>query len=433
MFVNSGTGNLLYAHEGDQSLPLGSGNNTANPSAERSLMRRSSDDESSDEHSEDESSNEHSDEEFDAADVAFRCSYASFKPEQKWRLPSGRTVEDVLHGAYNPKGPSSVSTSIRSWVLDLSNPKIQALFVQEEWNAIKAEVPPLPDIDPLFANSFTRFAGIQTIEQLRHVVETTSYMDGGIKYHYDLEWVDSLVRRYLILLEQQTLTVPERSERWYDTMIWAPILDMCYISIPNVILDRSELICQSYMLRKNRNRTDVSSRVKCGPRLDGILRDSQVRSHEFCAIESAPAQPGGTISTKALNDKAKLLKVQRDMLNRQAIEANHERRVVQKLQVFGISTAGLTMQVSRMFHPKGYVSLLMVHEPHTIPHDVRQLPQFLVLLAAVVRTKLAIERSIEVFRSRSSTNDAQSLLEAIRTAGDHCNSDMTLPPIADSP
>lgn len=155
-----------------------------------------------------------------------------------------------------------------------------------------------------------------------------------------------------------------------------------------ILINRSKLNCQSYMLRKNRNRTDVSSRVKCGPRLDGILYDSQDRSHEFCAIESAPAQSGGSISTKSLNEKAKLLKVQREMLSRLAIEAKHESQVVDNLQVFGISTTGLTMQISRMCHRKGYVSLLMVHDPQTVPHDVRQLSEFLVLLAAVVKTKV---------------------------------------------
>lgn len=125
--------------------------------------------------------------------------------------------------------------------------------------------------------------------------------------------------------------------------------------------------------------------------------------------------------------------MQREMLSRLATEARHERHVVEKLQVFGISTAGLTMQISRMCHRKGYVSLMMVHAPQTVPTDVRQLSEFLVLLATVVKTKLSIHRSIDVFRNRSSTSGGQSLLDAIRTAGGDRSFNMTLPPISDSP
>ena len=153
---------------------------------------------------------------------------------------------------------------------------------------------------------------------------------------------------------------------------------------------RCELTSNSYLLRKNRNRTDVSRRVKSGPRLDGILRDVNDRSYEFCAIEGAPLLSGGTISTKWLRDKAKLRKALRDIISRLAIEANHERRVVEDLQVVGISTAALTMQVSRMTHRKGYVCMLAVDRPLTIPHDVRQLRKLLVFLAAFVRIKVCI-------------------------------------------
>jgi hypothetical protein len=73
------------------------------------------------------------------------------------------------------------------------------------------------------------------------------------------------------------------------------------------------------------------------------------------------------------------------MPSRLSIEAKHERQVVENIQVFGISTAGLTMQISRMCHRKGYVSLLMVHNPQTVPHNVRQLSEFPVNLAYSVR------------------------------------------------
>jgi hypothetical protein len=142
------------------------------------------------------------------------------------------------------------------------------------------------------------------------------------------------------------------------------------------------------VLRKNSDRTEISSRMKSGPRLDGILRNNEDDSHEFCAIEGARTQRGGTISTKWLSDNAKLRKVLRDMMSRLAIVADHERRVVEQLQVFGISTAGLTMQVSRMSHREGYVCLLVVDELYHIPKDIQQFKQLLLFLVAFVRVKV---------------------------------------------
>ncbi|KAA8893411.1 hypothetical protein FN846DRAFT_529679 [Sphaerosporella brunnea] len=133
-------------------------------------------------------------------------------------------VEDVLYAAYDPRGPASVSSSIRRWVLDLSNPHIQQLFSTEDWEAIKAEVPPLADLNPRFEKSLMRFDQIHTIEQLREAVENPSHWKKNVDYDYDSEWAHKLMWHLLILFEQQTLSHQRRSERWYDTMIWSGVV-----------------------------------------------------------------------------------------------------------------------------------------------------------------------------------------------------------------
>jgi hypothetical protein len=56
------------------------------------------------------------------------------------------------------------------------------------------------------------------------------------------------------------------------SMLMDQYVDTQVFNVPMILISicRSELNCQSYMLR---NRADVSSRVKCVPRLDGILHD----------------------------------------------------------------------------------------------------------------------------------------------------------------
>lgn len=88
------------------------------------------------------------------------------------------------------------------------------------------------------------------------------------------------------------------------------------------------------------------------------------------------------------------------MINRLDIEANYEHRVLDELQVVGISTAGLTMQVSRMSRRKGYVCLLTVNKPVQIPQSVEQFRELLVFLAGYLRVKVfhPHHSSIHLFR-----------------------------------
>jgi hypothetical protein len=94
-------------------------------------------------------------------DDAFRASYADFKNDLKWQLPGGSTVEDILYQAYwNKNLRPSVRCSIRNWVVDLGSEKMQALFSESEWAAIKAEAPPMPAADDKFARSLLRFSKV---------------------------------------------------------------------------------------------------------------------------------------------------------------------------------------------------------------------------------------------------------------------------------
>lgn len=93
-------------------------------------------------------------------------------------------------------------------------------------------------------------------------------------------------------------------------------------------------------------------------------------------------------SKKWLTDKAKLTRVLRDMLSWLITLADHDRRVVDKLQVVGILTAGLDMQMSRRCQRKGYVCLLVRERLRSIPNDVRQFKELLIFLARFVPTKL---------------------------------------------
>jgi hypothetical protein len=231
-------------------------------------------------------------------------------------------------------------------------------------------------------------------------------------------------------------------EDWYTSNVWTRVVDDCFLSLPQVSLQRKEATCQSTALRRNRNRDEVSTRQKIGPRLDGLLRSTDDNSHEFCAIEAATELRGGTFNTKWLSDKAKLSKVLRDMLSRLISAVDHDADVVARLQVVGLSMAGLTMQAVRLCHGKGYVSLLVAEPSRTAPSAVGRLRELLKVLTEFVRVKAVLCETIHAFNARLPvvTDDEEAEHEAAEPGSGEAVSSMTgrrriprLPRPADTP
>lgn len=372
-----------------------------------------------------------------ASDSAFDRSFNSFDPSQKWRLASGRVVEDVLNDHYLEVRSDHVGHLVRDWVIDLENMTMKRWFTVEEWQEIMDAVPTLPPPTREFAQSLTRFHGVKTAEALRKVVMSTSFLPEGVSFnreaHFDLEWAHLVVHEFLRICEtdSETIIVADQLEQWYCYHLWF-LFDKLFLSLPRIILVRRESTCRASSLRKNRNRTETTARAKLGRRFDGILRSVEDHSHEFGALEAARQLPGGTETTKWMSDCRKLGRALRDMLSRLHEVVGHEPGVFEKLQVVGIFTAGRELRMCRMCHPKGYLCLLKWEGTHTFPTSVPQLQQLLMLLAHVVQMKGVVARTVDAVRSQAQAPSAEALFEAIMQVGTKSNRP-TLPWAADSP
>jgi hypothetical protein len=94
----------------------------------------------------------------DDIDVEFRCAYESFTEEQKWRLRTGRTVEDVLYKAYRKDPTSTIAArSAGNWVVDLDNDNMRRLFTAAEWEEVTAGLPKLPPVNEDLVGYLSRF------------------------------------------------------------------------------------------------------------------------------------------------------------------------------------------------------------------------------------------------------------------------------------
>ena len=139
----------------------------------------------------------------------------------KWILSSGRCVEDIIF----QKGTQLPAESLlHSWVIDLDDLGTKRLFTENEWQEIVSEICKKPKVDEFFAKSLARFRNVsyflfffriyfrfywtsvslllkfqvKTTNDLRHILETTSYKEKDETYsreqHFDPEWAETVIR-----------------------------------------------------------------------------------------------------------------------------------------------------------------------------------------------------------------------------------------------
>lgn len=379
-----------------------------------------------------------------ALDSDFQKVYHSFEDSHKWRLSSGCVVEDTLYEAYEREQLSpTLASMLRDWTIDLDNKIMQTWFSAADWAEICQSVPTLPQPKETFVRSFARFRNVQTTSDLRNVLSTVGYLPEGVSFnreeHFDLVWADNVVREFLLLFDSpdEPLCRPHL-EGWYAAQIWSLVIDKCLLSLPGITFESKEGSCRASALRKNRNRTGPTERMKSGPRLDGIIRSIDDDVFEYGGTEVARTFQGGTKSTKWMHDSRKLAKALRDMLHRLCQAAHKSKRGM--VQVVGFITAGLVLESFRLCNPQGYVCVLKRQSRQQVPTSVKHLKILLSLLISVVQMKQIVAQCVDAVRSHShapATSEEEWIRELLNTGAEDTGkaglSSGSLPWSADTP
>lgn len=162
-------------------------------------------------------------------------------------------------------------------------------------------------------------------------------------------------------------------------------------------------------LRKNRDRVDTAKRQRIGSRFDGLGQD-ECGKYEYVTMEAARTFESETCS-KWLHDYQKVGKSLHDMLYRLQWLVNQEEKVMEKLQLVGLVSAGrfsqfshtpimlkfeigLHCQVVRVSYGSGHICLLSRDDLRYVPTKVPDLPHLLQLLLSVWRMKVRISSPI---------------------------------------
>ncbi|KAG0643436.1 hypothetical protein HOY80DRAFT_945688 [Tuber brumale] len=340
--------------------------------------------------------------------ASFYNAYNEMASDCKWVLASGRAVEDVIFNTSTAMDTATFAHSLsQSFVLDTSDPVMKSWFTEDEWNEIIASVLPLPKPDAVLADSLKRFFPVKSTTMLREVLDKQGYLPEGVSYdskiHYNSQWADVVIRRFLMLLEAPGEPLrTSHLEDWYSSYVWSSILDDSLLNLPGMTVERKESPCRATSLRKNRRRQKLSTRMKLGSRLDAIIRTSEDDYHEYGAMEVARTFTGGVTSTKWLGDAFKLVKALRDMLPRLHELVNGDAEITRRVQVVGVCTAGLALQYVRLGHPGiGHVCLLKREGLVQVPKGVGGgLAELLKVLMTVAQLKEVVRVSAEAVEER---------------------------------
>jgi len=356
-------------------------------------------------------------------------------PDSRWKLSTGRCVEDIIRDAFNTLPTDQVEPSLlSSFLLDLSDHAVTGFFSEAEMVELKGQFPAQPPVNVELANYLNAF--LKVIRHCRMHSRSYGFLMGLSKAKTTTElfttvfaslpppvttsdnrwrsWVDFVVHSTCNLFSSPNNLLNEaQSEDWYNMHLWTPVIHAAFLPVQSVVLVPGELVCRASSLLLNQDRCRTAgpeNRQKLGPRIDGIIRSVHHDQLEFGAIE-AGKKFDGTGATKWIEDSNKLRRVLRDMLVRLHGEVDNDS--VKRVQTVGIITGGLRFQLLRCWAMKkgGVVLCENLGPVREYPKNMHKLHKCLWHLIQSVDTAIRIiQETSNVVENEHSTITLDELL-----------------------
>ncbi|CEP18622.1 hypothetical protein [Parasitella parasitica] len=292
--------------------------------------------------------------------------------ETKWRLSSGKCVEDEV---YCFGMQCSVEHQAHSYIIDSSDKNWvkYEVFNEKELEEIDSyqpkNTPEMPEPLREYLNQFNK----STTNSIRKEVFKEMEMDQNFdpKQHFDYDWIRDTCYNLLMEYEAKSLQKPH-NEEWFKAHIWNFNDTVCNQS--DIEVARGEVASTSSALRKNKERAcdgiDIY-RKKMGSKCDMLFRDAALSNEyvgEYGASETGSKYDGET-GTKLLNEGyLKVPKTFKDMLDNLCVL--YPDVPFNQLEVVGYVHAGLFSQVLRVDRPTQYMTRVTRLEPSIIRNEV---------------------------------------------------------------
>ncbi|RUP48266.1 hypothetical protein BC936DRAFT_144775 [Jimgerdemannia flammicorona] len=226
----------------------------------------------------------------------YKAMFESMDDSSKWKLKSGRKVEDIL---YN---------SVHSFIIDLKDQQICALFTDEE----REELECTNSMDDIVLDNDTE----KCIEVLSRPVLVKFVTRLANLRDDEIDMICYAVQNLVHLYERQPNPLcMNHLEAWYNLNIWGPTIDKVFGDIRGIDVARGESCSISSSNRKNKSRKqDHTERKVIGRRGDAIRKSTSGRALEFGAAEVGRYYHGENGTKWLAESGLKLPKMLRDML-----------------------------------------------------------------------------------------------------------------------
>ncbi|KAF9419691.1 hypothetical protein BGZ76_004220, partial [Entomortierella beljakovae] len=199
---------------------------------------------------------------------------------EKWILESGTIVEDVLYAAGSDEN-CAVFSPIHSFMIDLDDRKIEALFSKADWKEIISDLPPFQHYGDDADKYIDRCMDVDTKEKLKAVLETRQQDPECKIIHYCLDqWEE------LLFSESSPFPVAARlGEAWWKENAWG-VCRRLTTAVKDAFIIMGEKAGHDSTERRNQD-IDNADRKKTGVKVDFLWRTISSPDVDWSAGESA--------------------------------------------------------------------------------------------------------------------------------------------------
>ncbi|CAG8685954.1 6487_t:CDS:2, partial [Funneliformis caledonium] len=300
--------------------------------------------------------------------------YHKIRPENKWKLPSGKFAEDIFY-------EYTLNLEYESFIIDTSDETIMNLFNDIDRHHINTyNILPEPQVDDKLLDFLLRYRE-KTPQGLRKLInagiDLPSYdSQRDFDYHYIHEVFSHLLPRYELRPNDYTNS---HLEGWFKTNIWSVIVDCCLLDVVNSEFIRGEGCSRASGQRKNKGRKSSEVRKILGRKCDGILRE--LGTPDEFAISEEGRLWDGEDGTKYLSDGLrKLPKTMRDTLAQKVKKFKLSSVISHQLEIVGFLHSGQYLQQLVMDIPCGSICRLRRYPSTKIPAKLDEIDELITMV-----------------------------------------------------
>ncbi|RIA81831.1 hypothetical protein C1645_789518 [Glomus cerebriforme] len=334
------------------------------------------------------------------------CIYQKMETRSKWRLSTGKYVEDAL---FDFGMVSNYEHLAHSFIIDPDDETYNSIFTEEELDEIRTyNRKEFPEISDDLLEYLLKYEK-DSLEELREVLAEKEPWEGknyDKSIHFDFEWVKRSMHNLINEYDNDNLK-SGRHENWYLVHFWS-LIDNSLSDLDNVYVARGEVCSNASANRKNRHRTSQGitrlKRKKLGRRSDLIIRKNK---REYGCSE-AGRYFKGVNDTKILKERGlKCPKVMKDMFVDLANAVEWKTEIVRQIEVVGWIHAELMMMLMRLDNPGGYICRITRTPLYQIAEEVGRFGENLEFFTLVLKYKAIIKKTISLIEGKKTKTKSE--------------------------